>query len=329
MTPVQDNPILKVKATEPYERACFMGEIEIRVFRCLLIGLAERPNNRPLTTQTEVPESMLKGQAKSHSTLFGNGEVTESKTYNASVAFCGGGENYPIAIFKFQYEDLKSLEVIKRSPEPKTEPEFCSRPDPESALKPISEPQVPKMPLLDIKVERELLQTTSHAGSTSSTPGDTSVRSPLKQELQEADGRNPTSTAPTKPVISPNHVLPTNPANLNIQTLNPTQTGQLIGQIGQLLQLLQGQVGQPQQVLAHTPAPFPADTAAAATSTPAVSASNSSGVNVTASDPSIKREQEQNESRDRKRRRKPRGKVTIDLTEDDSDDNIVIDLGSN
>ncbi|CAD6441753.1 5e64f466-5db1-46c5-aa7f-0a0062be32f8 [Sclerotinia trifoliorum] len=325
---IDDNPISE--ATDPYERTCLMGKIEVRVFRMLFIGYAGRPNNTSLTTQVDVPERMLKGEAKSHSTLFGKGEVIEPRNY-ADAEFCGGGVDYPIAIFKFQYgskEDLESLGVIKRCPEPKIEPEFCFCSDLESVLKPISEPQTPKMPLLDIKVERELLQKTSHAESTSSTPVDTFVCSPLKQELQEADRRNPARTAPTQPVISPNHLSPPNPENLNIQTLNPTQTGQLIGQIGQPLQLLQGQVGQPAQVLAHTPASFRANNTAAATPTPPVSASSSSGVNVSTSDPPIKREREQSGSRDRKRRRKPRGKVTIDLTEDDSDDNIVIDLDS-
>ncbi|KAJ8066667.1 hypothetical protein OCU04_005711 [Sclerotinia nivalis] len=317
---VEDNAISR--AINHNERARSMGESEVRVFRKLFIGYVEGPNNMTLTTQTEVPESMLKGQAKSHSTLFGKGEAKEKDTY-LRMAFCGGGVKYPITIFKFQYEDLKSLGVIEKSPESETEPKFCFVPDPESVLKPISEPQAPKMPLWDVMVKGELLQKPSHVGSTSNTPVDTFVPPLFKQEPQEADSRNPIPAAPTLPAISPNHVLPMNPANLNIQALNSTQTGQLFGQF---LQYLQTQGGQPAQ--AQTPAPFPVDKTTAATLTPPVSASNNNGVNVTTPDPPIKREQEQNESRDRKRRRKPRGKVTIDLTEDDSDDDIVIDLDS-
>ncbi|KAF7871589.1 hypothetical protein EAF04_003696 [Stromatinia cepivora] len=132
---------------------------------------------------------MLKGQAKSHRTIFGEPEIRKKFRRSVDLAYCGSSKGYPIAIFKFQHgskEDLKSLGVIERSPEPEpeTEPEFCFGPDPESVLKPISEPQASQMLLWDAMVKRDLLQKSSHAGSTSNTPVDTFVPPPFKQEVQ-------------------------------------------------------------------------------------------------------------------------------------------------
>ncbi|CCD46731.1 hypothetical protein BofuT4_P043420.1 [Botrytis cinerea T4] len=100
----------------------FVGEIEVRVPQAMYLSKANLVSRAPLVSKTEIPENQLKGQAKSHSRLFGQGEAKSKGKYQ-KMEFLDGGREYPIAILNFDHgsrdcRDLETLGVIERSPEP-------------------------------------------------------------------------------------------------------------------------------------------------------------------------------------------------------------------
>ncbi|KAF7934377.1 hypothetical protein EAE99_002829 [Botrytis elliptica] len=90
----------------------YVGEIEVRVFREMSPSKASLVSTAPLVSKTEIPENLLKGQAKSHSTFYGpstnladrfsQGEA-EKECKCVRTKCCDGGREYPIAIFNFQF----------------------------------------------------------------------------------------------------------------------------------------------------------------------------------------------------------------------------------
>ncbi|TEY69548.1 hypothetical protein BOTCAL_0113g00100 [Botryotinia calthae] len=303
----------------------FVGEIEVRVFQVMYLSKAGLVSRAPLVSKTEIPENLLKGQAKSHSTLFGQGEAKSEGKYQ-KMEFLDDGREYPIAIFKFQHgsrgwRDLETLGVVERSPEP--ESSFGYVHNSNSLPMPISEPRVPEKSFRDTTKEAKLSNNNFRGGSTSNSLANTFTPPSIKQEVQDAEpDQNFTPTAPSVPASSSNVIPPINSASWNVRDLDPTQTDQLFGQFLQYLQTHGG--GQP----AQAPPPFPVGTTTAAFPNLSTSTSSSGSVATATSKPPLKREKEGNGSGSRKRRRKAGGKVTIDLTEDDSDDDVVIDLDS-
>ncbi|KAF4621903.1 hypothetical protein G7Y89_g14442 [Cudoniella acicularis] len=101
-----------------------VGEIAFEVYRA---SKSERSTTGKITKTTTPPaatavhEKALKGQAKSHSTLFGSSStITESFVTCVEIDHLGGSPK-PIAIFKFKYrsnEALKQLMVLPRTPSP-------------------------------------------------------------------------------------------------------------------------------------------------------------------------------------------------------------------
>ncbi|KAF5868629.1 uncharacterized protein Bfra_012277 [Botrytis fragariae] len=309
----------------------YVGEIEVRFFREMSPSKASLVNTAPLVSKTEIPENLLKGQAKSHSTLFSQGEAEKEGKY-VKMKRCDGGRECPIGIFNFQYgskgwRDLEALGIVERMPEP--ESSFGCGHDSERLPIPMSGPQAPEklfwgtMKEAEAEADAKLSNNNSGGGSTSSPLPNMSTPLSIKQEVQHAGpGRNATSKAPLVPVGSSNVTSPTNSASCNFLDLDPTQTGQLFGQFLQYLQTQGG--GQPSQA----PSPPPVGTTPAALPSLSTSTSGSEIVTTATPKPPVKREKEGNENKSRKRRRKVRGKVTIDLTEGDSDDDVVIDLDS-
>ncbi|ESZ92160.1 hypothetical protein SBOR_7455 [Sclerotinia borealis F-4128] len=270
----------KTVPTNATTKALSIGEIEVWVYREMFLMEDERREVGELTalnSEVTVIEEALKGKAVSHGTSYGKSEPIDITDWER-FEFCGDGEDYPIAIFKFRYgskKDLQALGVIERTPEPELELKF----EPESMLEP------------KLKSEPEASQ-------------------------------DPISAIATVPTASPNVALPMNPPNMNFHSLDPTQTGQLFGQF---LQYLQTQGGIQS---AQTPASSLQGTIATVIPAPPKFTRASINASVATPDPPVKREREENETGGRKKRRKQIGKHIIDLTENDSDDEIVIDLDS-
>ncbi|KAM0174762.1 hypothetical protein ACHAPC_000060 [Botrytis cinerea] len=134
----------------------FVGEIEVRVPQAMYLSKANLVSRAPLLSKTEIPENLLKDQAKSHSRLFGQGEAKSKGKYQ-KMDFLDGGREYPIAILNFQHGsrgDLETLGVIERSPEPGLSFGYVhnSKPLP----MPISEPQVPEKSFRDTMKETKV-----------------------------------------------------------------------------------------------------------------------------------------------------------------------------
>ncbi|KAM0319405.1 hypothetical protein ACHAO8_001201 [Botrytis cinerea] len=131
----------------------FVGEIEVRVPQAMYLSKANLVSRAPLVSKTEIPENQLKGQAKSHSRLFGQGEAKSKGKYQ-KMEFLDGGREYPIAILNFKHGDLETLGVIERSPEPGLSFGYVhnSKPLP----MPISEPQVPEKSFRDTMKETKV-----------------------------------------------------------------------------------------------------------------------------------------------------------------------------
>ncbi|TGO59917.1 hypothetical protein BCON_0040g00600 [Botryotinia convoluta] len=318
---------------------CFVGEIEVRVFRAMSLSEASLVSRAPLVSKAEIPENLLKGKAKSHSTFcgpladiadrFGQGEVTKQGKC-LKMKFYDDGIEYPVAIFHFHYSsngDLEALGVVESRPEPES-PLGCGH-DSEPLPMPISEPRAPeklfrdRMKELEAEAEATLSNNNFCGRPTFNPLANTFTPPSVKQEAQDAEpGRNSTPIAPLVPAGSSNVTSPINSTSWNLQDLDPTQTRQLFGQFLQYLETQGG--GQPSQV----PPSLPVGTTTAALPSLLTSTSSSDIVTTATPKPPVKREKEGNGSGSRKRRRKARGKVTIDLTEDDSDDDVVIDLDS-
>ncbi|KAF7888527.1 uncharacterized protein EAF02_003068 [Botrytis sinoallii] len=315
-------------AIRPDGSGRYVGEIEVRVFREMTPSKASLVSTAPLVSKTEILENLLKGQAKSHSTLFSQGEAEKECKYVRTKCRDGGRE-YPIAIFNFQYGskgDLEALGIVERMSEPES-PFGCGH-DSRRLPIPMSGPQAPEklfrgtMKEAEAETEAKLSNNSSDGGSTSK-PLPNTFASPIKQKLQDAGSvEKCIATTPSVPVGSSNITSPINSASWNLQDLDTTQTGQLFGQFLQYLQTQGG--GQPSQA----PPPLPVETTPAALPSLLKSTSSSEIVTTATSKPTVKREKEENENESRKRRRKVREKVTIDLTEDESDDDVVIDLDS-
>ncbi|KUJ24190.1 uncharacterized protein LY89DRAFT_727226 [Mollisia scopiformis] len=103
------------------------GEIVVQFFRAGTPTLATPEKSTPLgdglqMNQAEIHEKALKGEAKSHTTYFGDAVETRSKIYHWVRLL--DGKDKPIATFKLKYRSadaLKSLLII-RAPSPKAEP---------------------------------------------------------------------------------------------------------------------------------------------------------------------------------------------------------------
>ncbi|KAF7938573.1 uncharacterized protein EAE98_000911 [Botrytis deweyae] len=283
-------------AIRPDGSGRYVGEIEVRVFREMSPSKTSLVSTAPLVSKTEIPENLLKGQAKSHSTLFSQG-------------------------------DLEALGIVERMSEPES-PFGCGH-DSRRLPIPMSGPQAPEklfrgtMREAEAETEAKLSNNNSDGGSTSKPLPNTFASPPIKQKLQDSGSvKKCIATTPSVPIGSSNITSPINSASWNLQDLDPTQTGQLFGQFLQYLQTQGG--GQPSQA----PPPLPVETTPAALPSLSKSTSSSEIVTTATSKPKVKREKEGNENESRKRRRKVREKVTIDLTEDNSDDDVVIDLDS-
>ncbi|KAK8908918.1 hypothetical protein QC760_003261 [Botrytis cinerea] len=136
----------------------FLGEIEVRVPQAMYLSKADLVSRAPLVSKTEIPENLLKGQAKSHSRLFGQGEAKSKGKYQ-KMEFLDGGREYPIAILNFDHgsrdcRDLETLGVIERSPEP--ELSFGDVHNSKPLSMPISEPQVPEKSFRDTMKETKV-----------------------------------------------------------------------------------------------------------------------------------------------------------------------------
>ncbi|TGO21113.1 hypothetical protein BPAE_0239g00010 [Botrytis paeoniae] len=316
-------------ATRLDENGRYVGEIEVRVFREMSPSKASLVSTAPLVSKTEIPENLLKSQAKSHSTLFSQGEAEKEGKY-VKMKCCDGGREYPIGIFNFQYgskgwRDLEALGIFARMPEPESSSSFGH--DFEPLPMPTSEARASEKlfrgTMKEAEAEAKMSDNNSHSGSTSNPMPKTFAPPPIKQELQDAESvQNYIPTTPSVPGGSSDTTSPINSASWNLQDLDPTQTGQLFGQFLQYLQAQGG--GRP----SRAPPPHPVGTTTAALSSLSTSTSSSEIVTTTTPKPPVKRENEGNGNESRKRRRKIRGKVTIDLTEDDSDDDVVVDLDS-
>ncbi|TGO61552.1 hypothetical protein BOTNAR_0127g00010 [Botryotinia narcissicola] len=281
----------------------YVGEIEVRVFREMSPSKSSLVSTAPLVSKTEIPENLLKGQAKSHSTLFSQGEAEKEGKY-VRMKCCDGGREYPIGIFNFQYGskgDLEALGVIGRMPEPEPESSFGLGHDFEPLPMPMSEVQAPvklsRDTIKEAEAEAKLSNEKSRGGSTFELQAIRFTPPSIKHEVQDAEhGQNSTPIAPSVPAGTSN-----------------------------FLQYLQTQGGgQP----SHAPPPLPVGTIFAALPSLPTSTSSREIATTATLKPSVKREKEGNRDEGRKRRRKVRGKVTIDLTEDDSDDDVMINLDS-
>ncbi|KAF7902451.1 hypothetical protein EAF00_002354 [Botryotinia globosa] len=180
----------------------------------------------PIVSKTVIPESLLKGQAKSHSTLFGQGQATNQGKY-VKTKFCDDGIEYPIAIFNFQYGSKGDLEVLGHDFEP--------------LPMQMSEVQAPvKLSRDTIKealAEAKLSNEKSRAGSTFELQAIGFTPPSIKHEVQDAEnGQNSTPTAPPVPAGISNVTSPITSPPWHLRDLDPTQTGQLFGQFLQYLQ---------------------------------------------------------------------------------------------
>ncbi|KAM3158584.1 hypothetical protein ABEW05_000813 [Botrytis cinerea] len=206
----------------------FVGEIEVRVPQAMYLSKVNLVSRAPLVSKTEIPENLLKGQAKSHSRLFGQGEAKSKGKYQ-KMEFLDG--------------DLETLGVIERSPEP--ELSFGDIHNSEPLSMPISEPQVPEKSFRDTMKETKV---------------EAEEKLPNNNfQVQDAEpDQNFTPTATSVPASSSNVIPPINSASWNVRDLDPTQTGNSFGQFLQYLQTHGG--GQP----AQAPPPFPVGTIIAA-----------------------------------------------------------------
>ncbi|THV52870.1 hypothetical protein BGAL_0066g00300 [Botrytis galanthina] len=281
----------------------YVGEIEVRVFREMSPSNASLVSTAPLVSKTEIPENLLKGQAKSHSTLFSHGEVEKEGKY-VRMKRCDGGREYPIAIFNFQYgsrgwRDLEALGAIERIPELEPESSFGLGHNFEPLPMPMSEVRAPvklfRDTIMEAEAEAKLSNEKSRGGSTYELQAIRLSPPSIKHEVQDAEhGQNSTRTAPSVPAGTSNVTSPVISASWNLLDLDPTQTGQLLGQFLQYLQTQGG--GQPSQA----PPPLPVRTTSVALPN-LPSSTNSSEIATTA---------------------------TLKPPEDDSDDDVVIDLDS-
>ncbi|TGO87592.1 hypothetical protein BPOR_0216g00020 [Botrytis porri] len=254
----------------------YVGDIEVRIFREMYPSKASLVSTAPLVSKTKNPEKLLKGQAKSHSTLFSQGEAEKEGKY-VRMKCCDGGREYPIAIFNFQYGskgDLEALGVVERTPEPESSFSFGHNSEP--LPMPMSEARASEKlfrgTMKEAKAEAELSNNNFRGGSTFNPLPNTFNPTSIKREIQDAEPRG-----------------------------------------GQLSQ---------------APPPLPVGTTTAALPGLSTSTSSSEIITTATPKPPVKREKGGNGNESRKRRRKVRGQVTIDLTEYESDDDVVINLDS-
>ncbi|TGO38721.1 hypothetical protein BHYA_0068g00010 [Botrytis hyacinthi] len=134
----------------------YVGEIEVRVFREMSPSKTSLVSTAPLVSKTSIPENLLKGQAKSHSTL----------------------------------GDPEALGVIGRMPEPEPESSFGLGHDFEPLPMPMSEARVPvklfRDTIEEAEAEAKLSNKINHGGSTADLHAIRLTPPSIKHEVQDA-----------------------------------------------------------------------------------------------------------------------------------------------
>ncbi|KAF7960663.1 hypothetical protein EAE96_000337 [Botrytis aclada] len=138
-TSADDEKLASVK--EDAKRLSDVGEIVVKVHRRGERIRSQKQSKRlraskklAADSSASVHEKALKGQAMSHSTTLGAPQATTAS--NVSKMSYVDGKDKPIAIYRFKYrskESLKSLLILKRTPEPSPSPSPSPAPIPNGA----------------------------------------------------------------------------------------------------------------------------------------------------------------------------------------------------